>query len=220
MIAWKRQSMIWFRDWEMACLVWTFHQWTRFCWNVLLSNISAEPFWMCLPNYVRCASVEELVQYWRTSSECSKSLSFRVIRLLTREQFIFVRTNITRTDVETEMVVYIPEVLVEGFYKAEGRFNNLRIKSKGFFNITASKNFFDFFFTAILYWDIIFSQLIWRWRPEPLANSKSTMARSTFASVASTGTRLLATWKCMQLAFCPIQNWVSAVLAISPVTTK
>lgn len=28
---------------------------------------------------------------------------------------------------------------VEGYYRGEGRFNNLKIKSKGYFNVTASK---------------------------------------------------------------------------------
>lgn len=35
--------------------------------------------------------------------------------------------------------VYFPESYAEGYYHGEGRFNNLKLKSKGFFNITASK---------------------------------------------------------------------------------
>lgn len=56
------------------------------------------------------------------------------------------RTNITRTDIETVMELYIPSIMAEGLYKTEGRFNNLRIKSKGFFNFTASKRESDFKF--------------------------------------------------------------------------
>lgn len=29
--------------------------------------------------------------------------------------------------------------MAEGFYKGEGHFNGLKIKSKGYFNVTASK---------------------------------------------------------------------------------
>lgn len=49
------------------------------------------------------------------------------------------RSNINRTDIVTEMKVYFPEMMAEGLYKAEGRLNNMKIKSKGFFNISASK---------------------------------------------------------------------------------
>lgn len=34
---------------------------------------------------------------------------------------------------------YVPQSFVEGFYRGEGRFNNMKIKSKGYFNVTASK---------------------------------------------------------------------------------
>lgn len=34
---------------------------------------------------------------------------------------------------------YVPQSMVEGYYKGEGRYNGLKIKSKGFFNITAGK---------------------------------------------------------------------------------
>lgn len=34
---------------------------------------------------------------------------------------------------------YIPQSIVEGYYKGEGRFNGMKIKSKGFFNITAGE---------------------------------------------------------------------------------
>lgn len=33
----------------------------------------------------------------------------------------------------------MPEVFVEGYYRGEGRFNNIRIKSKGYFNVTGCK---------------------------------------------------------------------------------
>lgn len=34
---------------------------------------------------------------------------------------------------------YIPEFYVEGFYRGSGHINNLKLKAKGFFNLTASK---------------------------------------------------------------------------------
>lgn len=37
------------------------------------------------------------------------------------------------------MKVYFPQSIVEGYYKGEGRFNGLKVKSKGYFNVTGSK---------------------------------------------------------------------------------
>lgn len=53
--------------------------------------------------------------------------------------FIF-RTKITKTHISTVIKAYIPESFVEGFYRGEGRFNNIKIKSKGYFNASASKS--------------------------------------------------------------------------------
>lgn len=49
------------------------------------------------------------------------------------------RTKITKDHISTMIKAYVPQSLVEGFYRGEGRFNNLKIKSKGYFNVTASK---------------------------------------------------------------------------------
>lgn len=37
------------------------------------------------------------------------------------------------------MKAYVPASTVEGYYRGEGRFNGVKIKSKGYFNVTASK---------------------------------------------------------------------------------
>jgi len=48
------------------------------------------------------------------------------------------KTDITKTDIEAEFKVSLPLTLVEGFYKGEGRFNTFKLKSKGYFNATAT----------------------------------------------------------------------------------
>lgn len=40
---------------------------------------------------------------------------------------------------KTEVDVYFPRVHLEGLYKGEGRFNDFKMNSKGYFNVTMSK---------------------------------------------------------------------------------
>lgn len=49
------------------------------------------------------------------------------------------RTKITKDHISAMFKAYVPQSFVEGYYRGEGRFNNLKIKSKGYFNVTASK---------------------------------------------------------------------------------
>jgi len=49
-----------------------------------------------------------------------------------------VKTNLTKTHFMVEIKFTVPRLLVEGSYKADGRFNQLKVKSKGFFNMTAT----------------------------------------------------------------------------------
>lgn len=51
----------------------------------------------------------------------------------------FSRLKITKNHISAMFKVYFPESYAEGYYHGEGRFNNLKLKSKGFFNVTASK---------------------------------------------------------------------------------
>ncbi|XP_031616969.1 uncharacterized protein LOC116336905 [Contarinia nasturtii] len=49
-----------------------------------------------------------------------------------------VKTKITKTHISTQIKAIVPESTVEGYYRGEGRFNGLKIKSKGYFNVTAT----------------------------------------------------------------------------------
>jgi len=51
-----------------------------------------------------------------------------------------VKLKITKNHISAMFKVYFPESYAEGYYSGEGRFNNLKLKSKGFFNITASNS--------------------------------------------------------------------------------
>lgn len=53
--------------------------------------------------------------------------------------YLIFRTKVTQTHISTQIKAYVPQSTIEGFYRAEGRFNNLKIKSKGYFNVTASE---------------------------------------------------------------------------------
>lgn len=52
---------------------------------------------------------------------------------------VLFRTKITKKHISTVMKSYVPASTVEGYYRGEGRFNGLKVKSKGYFNVTASK---------------------------------------------------------------------------------
>lgn len=51
-----------------------------------------------------------------------------------------IRTNITSDGVKSEIKTRLPHLSTEGYYRTEGRFNNIKIKSKGFYNVSAGKN--------------------------------------------------------------------------------
>lgn len=40
---------------------------------------------------------------------------------------------------KTEVDVFFPRVHLEGLYKGEGRFNDFKMNSKGYFNVTMSE---------------------------------------------------------------------------------
>lgn len=50
-----------------------------------------------------------------------------------------VRSNLTDTNLDLEFDVRFPKVYMEGNYKGEGRFNEYKVKSRGFFNVTYSE---------------------------------------------------------------------------------
>lgn len=52
----------------------------------------------------------------------------------------FIRTNITSNGVNAEIKIRMPHTSTEGYYRTEGRFNNIKIKSKGFYNVSAGKD--------------------------------------------------------------------------------
>lgn len=53
-----------------------------------------------------------------------------------------VRSNLTENSLDLELDVRFPKVFMEGNYKGEGRFNEYKVKSRGFFNVTYSKLLF------------------------------------------------------------------------------
>lgn len=52
---------------------------------------------------------------------------------------IIYRTKIDDEGMASEFVTYFPNIYVEGIYKSEGRLNNFKLKSKGYFNLTFGK---------------------------------------------------------------------------------
>lgn len=52
-----------------------------------------------------------------------------------------VRSNLTDTSLDLDLDVRFPKVFMEGNYKGEGRFNEYKVKSRGFFNVTYSNVF-------------------------------------------------------------------------------
>jgi len=55
-----------------------------------------------------------------------------------KAKILDVKTKITKDRISTVMKAYVPSSIVEGFYRGEGRFNGLKVKSKGYFNVTAT----------------------------------------------------------------------------------
>lgn len=49
------------------------------------------------------------------------------------------RTDITKDHITTMSKTYIPESIAEGSYRGEGRYKNFKMKTKGYFNVTASR---------------------------------------------------------------------------------
>lgn len=50
-----------------------------------------------------------------------------------------VKTDFTDNEMRATIDVEIPRIFLEGFYKGEGRYSNLRYGPKGYFNLTAGK---------------------------------------------------------------------------------
>lgn len=55
-----------------------------------------------------------------------------------KAKILDVKTKITKDHISTMMKAYVPASTVEGYYRGEGRFNGLKVKSKGYFNVTAT----------------------------------------------------------------------------------
>lgn len=55
---------------------------------------------------------------------------------LSRGQIKDVRTVVTDEGMDTEIDTFYSRLFMEGMYKGEGRFNNFKLSSKGYFNIT------------------------------------------------------------------------------------
>lgn len=112
----------------------------------------------------------------------------------------------------TDITLTIPEVYAEGLYKNEGRFNNIRIKSKGYFNVTARKCscLLRILFHQFLNHFLWFLQVTSRCELNKLVDSKRSTATDICVSPTSICIQPSAIWNSSQLAFYPIRNWVSS----------
>lgn len=56
-----------------------------------------------------------------------------------KTKVISVETNFTDNEMMATVVTEIPRIFVDGLYKGEGRYTNIRVAPKGRFNVTAGK---------------------------------------------------------------------------------
>jgi len=76
----------------------------------------------------------------RRGDSFSSSGTIRKVNIYgaSKAKILDVKTKITKEHISTVMKSYVPASTVEGYYRGEGRFNGLKIKSKGYFNVTAT----------------------------------------------------------------------------------
>lgn len=51
-----------------------------------------------------------------------------------------VKSDFGQNSMNAEIEISIPQVVVEGLYKGEGRYTNIRVAPKGYFNLTAGNH--------------------------------------------------------------------------------